>query len=138
MSDAEVQRNDRVVIDESVIHIYEELYDGQNLEDKPFRTLKEVFVMAACLGHRSSHRQKPAGSSKHTIRKEVFNEDDLQVLKAIAIATTGEIEVLLRLTDVFTIVEEYAQAGIYELQAQLLDRPGRPLWNIVDILNTST
>jgi dnd system-associated protein 4 len=138
MSDIEMQRSDRVVIDESVIDIYKELYDSPNLEDKPFRTLKEVFMIAACLGYRSGHRQKLTGSSKHTIRKEVFSDDDLRILKAIAIATTGDVEVLLRLSDVFTIVEEYAQAGIYEIQAQLLDHPGRPLWNLVDLVSSSS
>ena len=34
-----------------------------------------------------------------------------------------------------TIAEEYAQAGIHLLRDQLLDQSGRPLWQLVSLLN---
>ncbi|MCX7860151.1 MAG: hypothetical protein N2385_08675 [Chloroflexus sp.] len=136
MSESVTTRSDRVNIDEAVISTYHELTGRSDevSEQKPFRTLKDVFMLAVVLGYRRGIRLPAPSSTKHTIRREVFTESDYQLLKAIAVATTGDINVLLNHGEILTIAEEYAQAGIREVKAELLDQGGRPLWNLVDSL----
>ena len=137
MSESELSRTDRVNIDDSVMQIYDELTEDPSMEQSPFKTNKDVFMFAACLGYANgSRRQLPAGK-KHTIRREVFTENDFTVLKAVAIATTSGVDVLLQLGDILTIAEEYAHAGIYDLRSHVLDQGGRPLWNLVDLASSS-
>ena len=121
------------------MHVYKDLTEGSDVEQAPFRTYKGVFMFATCLGYRNrrgSRRQLPTGK-KHTIRREIFTENDFILLKAIAIATTGDVDVLMQLGDILTIAEEYAHAGIYDLKAYLLDERGQSLWNLVNLLNSS-
>ncbi len=133
MSEGSNSRSDRVIIDEAVISVYHELVGSSTsqVEDAPFRTLKDVFMLAAVLGYRRGTRRPVPSSSRHSIRKEVFSDNDYHLLKAIAIATTGDVEVLMSQGEVLSIAEEYAQAGIHEVKAELLDQVGRPLWNLV-------
>lgn len=131
MSEGSASRSDRVIIDEAVIDIYRELTDGSNVEQAPFRTHKDVFMLAVALGFQRGTRRSAPSHSKHTIRKEVFTDLDYHLLKAIAIATTGDVEVLMRQGEVLTIAEEFAQVGIHEVKSNLMEQAGRPLWNLV-------
>ena len=134
MSDGSASRSDRVSIDETVISIYHELTEGSNVEQAPFRTLKDVFMLAVALGFRRGTRRDAPSHSKHTIRKEVFSDNDYHLLKAIAIATTGDVEVLMRQSEVLRIAEEFAQTGIHEVQSDLMQQAGRPLWNLTSLI----
>ena len=134
MEQNEGSRRDRVYIDDSVLNIYKELTEDSNPEQSPFATYKDIFLLAACLGFQNSRRKPLTGGSKTTIRLDVFREEGMSLLKAIAIADTGDVAVLRQVSDVLTIAEEYAQAGIYDVKAQLLDERGRPLWNLVGLL----
>lgn len=136
MPEAETSRSDRVNIDESVIHIYRTLTEDSDMQQSPFKTMKDVFMLAACWGYRRETRRALPSGYKNTIRKEVFTDNDFTLLKAIAIADTSDVEVLLQTSDILTIAEEYAHAGIYDLKAHLLDQSGRPLWNLVGLLNS--
>ena len=136
MSEGSTSRSDRVSIDEAVMDIYRELTEGSSIEQAPFRTLKDVFMLAVVLGYRRGSRRPTPPSSRHTIRKEVFSDNDYHLLKAIAIATTGDVEVLMSQGEVLTIAEEYAQVGIHEVKAELLEQAGRPLWNTVALLSS--
>jgi dnd system-associated protein 4 len=133
MSEASTSRSDRVSIDEAVMDIYRELTESSSIEQAPFRTLKDVFMLAVVLGYRRGSRRPTPSSSRHTIRKEVFSDNDYHLLKAIAIATTGDVEVLMSSGDILTIAEEYAQVGIHDVQTELINQPGRPLWNLVSL-----
>jgi dnd system-associated protein 4 len=135
MPETEASRSDRVNIDESVIQFYKALTENASIEESPFSTYKDVFMFAAGFGYRGGSRQKMPAGKKHTIRREVFTESDFVVLKTIAIADTGDVQVLLRSDEILTIAEEYAHAGIQALKARLLDQRGRPLWNLVELLN---
>lgn len=132
MSEESSSRTDRVYVDDSVMEIYDALTEGNAAEQAPFRTFKDVFMLAVVLGYRSGRRLSAPTRAKRTIRKEVFTDNDYYLLKAIAIATSGDVNVLLNQGDVLTIAEEYAQAGIHEVKAELLEQAGRPLWNLVD------
>ena len=135
MAEQERQRSDRVNIAASAIPIYKELTENQSPEDSPFKTMKDVFMWAACLGYQRGDRQELPSGEKSSIRREVFTESDFAVLKAIALASTGGVEVLTQTGDILTLAEEYAQAGIYDLKAQLLDQGGRPLWNLLELVS---
>ncbi len=136
MTAIELSRTDRVNIDESVMHIYDELTQHPSIEESPFKTNKDVFMFAVFLGYANGNRRQLSAGKKHTIRMEVFTESDFSILKAVAIATTKGVDVLLKLGDVLTIAEEYAHVGIHELKSSLLDQGGRPLWNLVDVVSS--
>ena len=131
MSEGSTARSDRVSIDEAVMDIYRELTEGSNIEQAPFRTLKDVFMLAVALGFRRGTRSPAPSNSKHTIRKEVFTDNDYHLLKAIAIATTGDVAVLMRQSEVLSIAEEFAQIGIHEVKSDLVEQAGQALWNLV-------
>lgn len=138
MTETTYTRTDRVYIDESGSDVYRRLKSGANTqpEDAPFETFKDIFVLAACLGFRNRRRIR-TNKVDSEIRVSVFTEDDLSILKALAIAETGDIDVLSRDGEILAIAEEYANAGIYEVRAYLLDEGGRPLWNLVSLANPS-
>jgi len=137
MPDTSYTRTDRVYIDEAVIDVYRQLKKEGNaeIEDTPFDTYKDLFMFAACLGYQNGRRAKPRKGAGGEIPTKVFTPDDMAILKAIAIAETGDIEILTHFGEILSIAEEYAGAGIYEMKAYLIDEGGRPLWNLVNLLN---
>lgn len=142
MSDIDTSRSNRANIDESVIDIYNELREDTkdkaqlSIERAPFPTLKDIFMYAVCIGFQKGIRKKLPSGKKTTIRLEVFSDNDIALLKSIAISETGDIKVLVNLSDILTIAEEYAHSGIFELRELLTEQGGKPLWNLVAILNS--
>lgn len=138
MIDAETSRKERVLIDESVMEIYRELRTDANSqpEQSPFSTNKDIFILAACLGFRSGRRQALPAGKKLDIRESVFLESDLAILKSLAIADTGDVAVLSQPGEILRIAEEYAHVGIHDVQVNLVNQRGRPLWNLVEMLNS--
>ncbi len=139
MSDTEYTRTDRAYIDEAVIDVYRQLKKEGNAETEqaPFDTYKDLFMFAVCLGFENGRRTKPRKGEGGEVMSKVFTEDDLAILKAIAIAETGDIEVLTRFGEILGIAEEYANTGIHEVKSSLVDEGGRPLWNLVNLLNSN-
>lgn len=129
-------RKERVLIDESVMEIYRSLRaDGDTqVEQAPFSTYKDIFMLAACLGFSAGRRTSLPGKSATDIRESVFTESDLALLKAIAIAHTQDVAVLSQEGEVLRIAEEYAQTGIARVKTYLLDERGSPLRNLVNHL----
>jgi dnd system-associated protein 4 len=138
MSDVESTRTDRVAIDESVIEVYKDLTGtdskDNDIEQTPFETYKEVFMFAVALGFEHGERRPLSGGKKHTIRREVFSDSDLAFLKALAIAETGDVQVLGRFGEILTIAEEYAHGGLSNLKAALKCERSIPLWELVRLL----
>ncbi len=127
---------DTIAIDEAVHEVYKQLTEGSNdAVSVPFRTMKDVFMWASCLGVKLGIRRQ-LNSKKVTIFRwaQFDSQTDIPLLKAIAIADTGDVSVLLRRNDILTIAEEFANAGIYELRASLLEEIDLPLWNLVKLL----
>lgn len=128
---------DTVVIDESVHDIYRQLTEGNDPVSVPFRTMKDVFMWAACLGRRLGERRPLTGKRVTIFRWAQFTpQTDIHLLKALAIADSGDVSVLLNQDEILTVVEEYANAGIYEVESSVLDEYGQPLWNLVALLNS--
>ncbi len=135
MAQTEISRNDRVYIDESASEIYRQLKSGANTqpEEAPFETFKDIFMLAVCQGFQNGRRIRTTKAGSE-IRLSVFTEDDLAILKAIAIAETGDVQILSSQSDILVIAEEYANSGIHDLKADLLDKRGHAIWNLVDLL----
>ena len=127
---------DTVVIDESVHEIYRQLTEGNDPVSVPFRTMKDVFMWAACLGYQRGERQPLTGKRVTIFRWAQFAPQvDIPLLKALAIADSGDVSVLLSQDEILTIAEEYASAGIHELCASMFGEYGQPLWNLVAVLS---
>jgi dnd system-associated protein 4 len=107
-------------------------------EDAPFLTFKDVFLMAACLGFKNSNRiELPPGGEQ--IPWSVFSEStDQAIVNAIALCEKGEFNILLdkeeQTDEKFRIIEEYANAGLNVLKTELLDAPGDPLDNLINLI----
>lgn len=136
INEIETSIKDRVLYHESVKGIYDELKHetSKQYEQSPFSSYKDIFMLAACLGFRTGRKQSLPSGKRYDIRSDIFREPDLALLKAIAIADTGEVQILGQSGEVLRIAEEYAHAGIYEVKSSLLDERGRPLWNLVALL----
>lgn len=135
MSDI-VDARDTVVIDEAVHDIYRQLTDGNDIISAPFRTMKDVFMWAAVLGYRTGERRPMTGKKVTIFRWAQFSsQTDVSLLKALAIANSGDVDVLISQDEILTVAEEYANAGIHELRMNVLDEYGQPLWNLIDTLS---
>ncbi len=132
----DVIERDTVLVEDLAHKIYKTLTEGNNIHTVPFRTMKDVFMWAVCLGVQQGKR-RPLTSKKTTIFKwtQLDAQIDIPLLNAIAIVESGDINILLHQTDILNIAEEYANGGIYELRETLLIESGQPLWNLVDILS---
>jgi len=137
MSDASSRVSGRISIDTSLHEFYKELSDGSDPEKTPFRSMKDIFMLAACLGYQRGQARPIAGSKRQIFHWQQFSAQvDEPILKAIAIATTGDIQVLSDQERIIQIAEEFANAGIEELRLQIVDHPEQPLWALISLLRT--
>jgi dnd system-associated protein 4 len=110
---------------------------NENPEMAPFPLMKDVFMWAVALGVRNGKRLPLEGGRTQIFRWDQLSQDlDVPMLKALAVAETGEVEVLLHDDQVLRIAEEYANTGIRETKEALVDQPGQPLWNLVPLIRT--
>lgn len=139
---SEQTRNDRLRFPESVREVYDALTNGTDPQQTPFEYLKDVFIISACIGFNKGLNKSIAGPKGGDFRLEVFSETDKDILKAIAVAHSGDVLILERRGDevisakVLDLVEEFAHGGALELKALLLDKPGTTLWNLVDLIKS--
>ena len=127
--------NIRVSIDGGFHELYKELSESNDPEKAPFRTMKDIFMLAACLGYRRGQRKPLSGRKQQIFHWAQFADQvDVPILKAIAIATTHDILVLGDPEQIVLIAEEYANAGIQELTSQVKGGLGQPLWATVDLI----
>lgn len=140
MEDQEQSRNDRARFPIEVRDIYYKLTQGTDPEQMPFETLKDVFMFAACIGFKKNLRKPLEAGPKTDMRMEVFSDKDKNIMRSMAIAEIGNVDVLNKSSDelisgkVLDIVEEYAYGGILEIKASIIDQPGATLWNLIDFL----
>lgn len=133
-----VGTRDTVCIDESVHEIYKLLTEGADPISAPFRTMKDLFLWAACLGFRRERRKKIDGKKVTIFRIAQFNQEiDLPLIKSIALAETGDLNILLDREMCLTIVEEYANGALHSLSCFDQRQGGSTLYKIVEnIKNT--
>lgn len=107
---------DRVYINESDREDYRELLDE---EDSPLYNIGNpaIFLLASVVGYYRSDRVELDSKDGWT-RTEYFDEEDLSVMKAIAIQENG-LDTLLDKEEVFAIAEQYATTGIKILKNEI-------------------
>lgn len=117
----------------------EEIYKRLvNEEDSPFLQFSHVFIMAASLGflHGKSEELPPGGEQ---IPWSVFSDDaDQAIVNAITFAATSDLKLLLateeQLERKFEIIEKFANGGISILKDKILDAPGKPIDNLINLI----
>ena len=118
-------------IDQEHHELYMQLTTG---DEAPFITMKDLFMLAASVGHARGHRA-PVARQREIFRWPTFSmQEDIPVLSAIAIMETAGTAVLVDQDQVLTIAEEYANAGIDEIKRAVTDQPGTLLGNVVHYL----
>lgn len=132
MSEVETSR-DTVVVDEAVHGIYKQLTEGSDPVGVPFRTMKDVFMWAACLGYRRGERRPLTGKRVTIFRWAQFLPQlDVPLLKVLSIVESEDVSVLLSQEEMLVTAEEYANAGIHDLKQVVLDGNRQPLWCLVE------
>lgn len=131
-------RGVRVYVDNNVHGLYEELVSKarKDAEDRPFSKMKDVFMVAACIGAQRNNYEK-LGPSEGIFAGEVFDtRTDVPVLAALAYRRTADLETVTDPKRVVEIAQEWANAGIHILKnEELVERPGlRPLSKLTDLI----
>lgn len=88
-------------------------YDRLLEKDSPFhrRENKELFMMAMIFGFQEGNREE-LKKKEGFFRTEYLTDEEMSIIKAIAVAEAGDLNVLLDKKKVFSIAEEYATGGI--------------------------
>lgn len=136
MAEAISRTSGRVNIEQEMREVYEQLTRGQDAIQSPFRTMKDVFIMAVCIGYENDIRTPLSGSKHQPFLYSVLSEQiDVPILKAVALSSTQDVNILRDFEDVVAIAEEYANYGIRILRQQLLVEAGQPLWSLVEMIS---
>lgn len=126
-----------VYVERAAHPIYEELVarSSKDAEDHPFATMKDLFVLAACIGA-ERNLFKELGPSRDIFSGETFNaRTDVPVLAALAFRRTKDLDTLQDPKKVVQIAECWANGGIEAVRQEIVGRPGlRPLYNLVDMI----
>ncbi len=131
----EASNRETIAIDENVHEIYKQLTEGNYVQSVPFRTMKDVFMWAVCLGVQKNKRKSLTGKKIPIFRWAQFDTQiDIPLLKAIAIAESGDVSILLKRNEILALLEEYANAGIYDLHLSILEGKDLPLWKLISLL----
>lgn len=114
---------------------HHELYTQLTADNEaPFKTMKDLFMLAANVGFQRGRRM-PLSSQREIFRWPVFSsQEDIPILRAIAIAETGDTTILVDQVQLLMIAEEYANAGIEEVRREVVNHPGTPVDNLIHFL----
>lgn len=125
----------RINIEMDLRELYEELARGTDPRQTPFRTMKDVFMLAACIGFEKRQRRPLAGAKHQPFHyTQLSDQIDIPILKAMAIVETQDVQILGDLDGIVTIAEEYANVGIHDIKMYVVDPNGEPLWNLVEAI----
>ena len=127
-------QRDRVYINESYHEIYKDLTTEKEGSLQPFKTMKDLFLFATLVGYQRGERivlEKEIGIFTWA---QFSAQEDVPILRALAIAETGDVNVLANQNELLTIAEEYANGGIVEIQEQIAEMPGNRIANLVGLL----
>ena len=110
--------------------------ENENHQDlSPFESMKNIFMLAIFIGY-NEEKRIPLGKDKEMIFAwaRFSPEEDVPLLRALALAETEDVEVLTNQDRILTIAEEYANGGITEIRKQVEDMPDDRIINLVDLL----
>ena len=130
-SGIQVTRQESVHIDSKHHELYTHLTSNN---EAPFKTMKDLFMLAANVGFSRGCRV-PLSGHREIFRWPVFSsQEDIPILRAIAIAETGDTTILVDQAQLVMIAEEYANGGIEQIRREVAEQPGLPLESLVHFL----
>ncbi len=104
----------------------------KGIEDYPFETKKDLFMVAACIGAKLDKYEDKFIKKHGPFSGETFNSKiDVPILMALAYKKTKDVDILLEPTKVIEIAQGWANGGISLVYDYILNTPGRPLFNYV-------
>lgn len=127
-----------VYIDKDKHDIYEKLVKRgvDNPDHYPFQTMKDLFMVAACLGAKEG-AYEPISSSRDIFKADIFNDKiDVPVMAALAYHKTGDLSILLDDKEVLNIAQAFANGGITYVVEEVINNPGTPLNNFVNLIES--
>lgn len=125
-----------VYVDQNDHEIYEKLTSRsvKKAEDYPFETMKDLFMAAACIGAKNNNFVE-IKKGQEIFDATLFNPKiEIPVLFSLAFQKTHDIDTLSDTKKVLEIAQCWASGGIHVLEDEILTKPGRPLFNLVDYL----
>lgn len=106
-----------------------EIYDNLRKEE-PFKgkDLKEIFIMAVVIGFKEGHRVKLGKGERDPsglLRTAYLDENIKAIIKIIAFAEKGNVNIWLDEKEMYNMTEEYANSGIFLLRDKVFRKdPG--------------
>jgi dnd system-associated protein 4 len=97
-------------------------------ELSPFQgaLFKDVFIYAAAYGFRNGLRNE-LERPQPNIPLSPFTDEDIWLIKGIAIAETGSLEILSNEREIYRIAEEYANGALESIYLEVFGgKPGEP------------
>lgn len=127
--------NRKICIEKSKEPVYKALAEGENAV---FASYKDVFLMAACIGY-SQGQKTPLEETMECIELQSFDgATDISLMNAIALQDQKDFSVLLgdeATTDkCLSVIEDYANAGLDLLKRRVLENPGDPVDNLMEMI----
>jgi hypothetical protein len=113
---SEEKKIDRLYVDKRDLTDFNRLKE----QDTPFAGCqnKDIFLAAMVVGYHEGSKI-PLKNKEGYVREEYLTQEDLTLIKSIAIAEEGDLKVLLDKQKVFSIAEQYATGGITLLKAKV-------------------
>jgi dnd system-associated protein 4 len=106
---------------------------GKTSVNSPFKTMKDVFIVAVYLGVSTGQRRPLDGKrAPSPFKGQVLDHDEQMYLRAIAIGATNDPKVIGDPQQVVRIAEEYANAGIWKLEEIATSTADGPLWDLLE------
>lgn len=131
-------KNLRVYIDKDKHEIYEKLVKrgSENPDHYPFQTMKDLFMLAACLGVKHN-AYETLDVSRDIFNSDVFDEKtDIPVMFSLAFHKEQSLSVLTDTRKILDIAQCYANGGISYVVEEIINTPGKPLNNLVHLIQS--
>jgi dnd system-associated protein 4 len=123
-----VEGRDRIYVSQQYHDKYKDLVKAGT-----FRTMRDLLLLSAAVGFRLKKRV-PLESRQGVFSVNVLSDRDVTAfIRSLAIAETGDVQVLMDPDAMYTILEEYANGGL-EIVIQYIEQPGVPSKNLVEFL----
>lgn len=123
--------------DEMKVNVYDKLLYSETNKFGVFNTMKDIFLFALILGYSKSRReplQKKLSFGPGIMQEEMYQ----QYFKLVALAVSEDPTVLIEEDsdgEYQTIIEEYVNGGICELEETVIDKKGVVIDNFKWLVN---